>query len=48
MFEPPTVKGIKNLQLKIEGSVQGDFGINDISLIFRKYRTSSVNTFIDE
>ena len=48
MFEPPAVKDIKNLQLKIEGSVQGDFGINDISLIFRKYRTSSVNTFMDE
>ena len=48
MFQPPAVKGITDLQLKFEGNIQGDFGINDISLIFRKYRTSSVNTFTDE
>ena len=44
VFSPPAIKGIKSIQLKIEGLAEGDFGINDINIIFRKYR-SEVSTF---
>ena len=48
IFNPPVGKDISNIQLKIEGMVQGDFGINDLSIVFRKYRDSSINIFSDE
>ena len=48
MFAPITVKGIRMLQLQIEGDIQGEFGINDISLIFRKYKSDDINIFTAE
>ena len=45
MFKPITVKGIKSIQLKIHGTVSGDFGINDIHLIFRKYKSDDLTIF---
>ena len=44
-FSPPEVKAIKNLQLQITGTIEGDFGINDISLLFRQYRTEALSVF---
>tara|TARA_R100000808_G_scaffold13572_1_gene32800 strand:+ start:868 stop:4875 length:4008 start_codon:yes stop_codon:yes gene_type:complete len=45
IFKPPSVKGIKSIQLRIKGSIQGDFGINDIGLIFRKYKNDDLAIF---
>ena len=47
MFAPPIVKGITRIQLRITGTIAGDFGINDISLIYRKYR-ESLTSVLDE
>lgn len=45
MFPQP-IKNIKNLQLKISSSyISGNFGINDIGIIYREYRDSTTNRF---
>ena len=42
-YLPKPITNISNIQLQIKGlSLRGDIGINDIGLIFRDYRTSSV------
>jgi hypothetical protein len=41
-FFPTPVTNIQNVQLKINGFLRNDIGINDIGLIFRTYRTSNV------
>ena len=45
VYNPPAIKGITSFQLRISGHVEGDFGINDISIIFRKYRSSVASIF---
>ena len=47
MFKSP-IRDIQFVQLRISGRGARDFGINDIGLIFRKYRTDSTVTSLDE
>jgi|3_EtaG_2_1085321.scaffolds.fasta_scaffold36198_2 hypothetical protein len=46
LFVTP-VQDILNIQLKIEGSLVNDIGINDFGLIFRTYRDSNVVSLDD-
>tara|TARA_R110000824_G_scaffold110418_1_gene258388 strand:+ start:6898 stop:10989 length:4092 start_codon:yes stop_codon:yes gene_type:complete len=45
IFNPIAVKGIRTVQLRFTGNIEGDFGINDISLVFRKYKTDNISIF---
>tara|TARA_R110002012_G_C11357744_1_gene580450 strand:- start:218 stop:646 length:429 start_codon:yes stop_codon:yes gene_type:complete len=40
MLENP-IKNIHNFQLQIHGLVDGDLGINDIAIVYRKYRDTA-------
>ena len=47
MLHEPII-GIRHIQLRIKGlGIKGDFGINDIGLIFRTYRDSTTVSFDD-
>ena len=47
MSKPP-IKNISNIQFRIKGNIRGDFGINDLGVLYRTYRDTSESELNNE
>lgn len=44
----PPIRNISNIQFKIKGTIRGDFGINDLGVLYRTYRDTSESELSNE